>query len=147
MKQIDDLYSKGDVQSGDTKYFTDKELSIPFTGIVSDASNGHTNSIFELKEGLKDGIEKVFHEDSDLLEQVSEYKKNLQFGVSKEYDEQGELVHVSVVWNNKYLKTLTLSEQNVIERDEDYDLSQENYPERIVQLLKLTDHELIDYSF
>ena len=44
---------------------------------------------FEVVDGKQNGIEKVYYSNGN-LEQISEYKSNLQFGVSKEYDDLAE---------------------------------------------------------
>jgi antitoxin component YwqK of YwqJK toxin-antitoxin module len=91
MKSIDDLYTAGDKKTGETIYYEDKNLSKLFTGIIYDEYDGFKNWLFEVDKGLQNGIEKVFHEGTDILDQIVEYKDNLQFGISKEFDDQGEL--------------------------------------------------------
>ncbi len=118
-----------------------------FTGQVYDTFDDQVSWIFEVRDGLQNGIEKTYHEGTDILEQITEYKDNMQFGVSKEFDEEGDLRSVSVVWNNGYLKTIFLDTTNIDKIDTSYDLNKIKYPEAILQLLKLSNDDLIKYDF
>ncbi|WP_299248062.1 hypothetical protein [uncultured Aquimarina sp.] len=71
----------------------------------------------------------------------------MQFGVSKEFDEEGDLQSVSVVWNNRYLKTIFVNDKKVIKTDKLYDINKIIYPEKILNLLNLSNDDLIKYDF
>lgn len=118
-----------------------------FTGRVYDTYNEKISWIFDVKNGLQDGIEEVYYEGTNILEQISEFKDNAQFGISKEFDEEGKLQSVSVVWNNKYLKTIFLENSKVIKQQDDFDTGKSKYPQEILRLLNLPNKSLIDYSF
>lgn len=89
MKNIEELYTKGNSHTGETIYYLDKELVQPYKGIVIDEDQTNINWKFEVVDGKQNGIEKVYYSNGN-LEQISEYKSNLQFGVSKEYDDLAE---------------------------------------------------------
>ncbi|MET4083687.1 hypothetical protein ABIB40_003659 [Pedobacter sp. UYP30] len=145
MKLINTLFSKGDISNGETIYFVDKQMNNPFNGIAYEEYADLINSVFDVKNGKKDGIEKLFHENSKVLQQITEYRKNLQFGVSKEYDEHGKENSVSIIWNNEYLKILTLSNGSIVDREDNFDLRSIEYPSYILELLNLDDKALIVY--
>jgi len=82
------------------------------------------------------------------LEQISEYKNNLKFGLSKEYDEDGNLTSVAVVWNNGYLKTIYIVNNKIAEIEIDEKrISNLSLPDRIKYLLLLNNEDLICYKF
>ena len=118
-----------------------------FTGKVYDTNNDKINWIFEVKDGLQNGLEETYHEGTTIIEQIAEYKDNMQFGISKEFNEDGSLNSISIVWNNKYLKTIFVKKSKVININESYDIEKIKYPEKILMLLNLSDDDLIQYNF
>ncbi|MGD1841439.1 MAG: hypothetical protein ACFB0B_11165 [Thermonemataceae bacterium] len=141
-KDIENINKENDGSWGTFLYNGEK-----FTGEVYDTLDNKINWIFDVKNGLQNGIEKTYQEGSDVLEQITENKDNMQFGVSKEFDEKGNLQSVSVVWNNKFLKTIFLRGSKPIKKEESYDIYEGKYPEKIIRLLNLTDNDLIKYNF
>lgn len=117
-----------------------------FTGIIYDLWMDKVNWIFEVKNGLQNGIEKKFYDGTNVLKQIEEYKDNLQNGISKEFNEDGALTSVSIILNGIVLKTIFL--QNAVVKKIEYsnNLDSKKYPENINKLLKLSDLELINYN-
>ncbi|WP_298546281.1 hypothetical protein [uncultured Aquimarina sp.] len=48
-----------------------------FTGQVYDTFDDQVSWIFEVRDGLQNVIEKTYHEGTDILEQITEYKDNI----------------------------------------------------------------------
>ncbi|WP_295841668.1 hypothetical protein [uncultured Apibacter sp.] len=146
-KNIKELYTKGDIDTSETIYYLDKDLIYSYSGLVIDEDQGVVNWEFKVVDGKQNGIEKVFNSNGN-LEQISEYKNNLQFGLSKEYDEDGNLTSVAVVWNNGYLKTIYIVNNKIAEIEIDEKrISNLSLPDRIKYLLLLNNEDLICYKF
>lgn len=146
-KNIKELYTKGDIDTSETIYYLDKDLIYSYSGLVIDEDQGVVNWEFKVVDGKQNGIEKVFYSNGN-LEQISEYKNNLQFGLSKEYDEDGNLTSVAVVWNNGYLKTIYIVNNKIAEIEIDEKrISNLSLPDRIKYLLLLNNEDLICYKF
>ncbi len=146
-KNIKELYTKGDIDTSETIYYLDKYLIYSYSGLVIDEDQGVVNWEFKVVDGKQNGIEKVFYSNGN-LEQISEYKNNLQFGLSKEYDEDGNLTSVAVVWNNGYLKTIYIVNNKIAEIEIDEKrISNLSLPDRIKYLLLLNNEDLICYKF
>jgi antitoxin component YwqK of YwqJK toxin-antitoxin module len=61
-----------------------------YNGIIFENFNGNIASEFEIKNGVKNGIEKVYFENGN-TENISEYKNGLLHGLTKNYYENGKL--------------------------------------------------------
>lgn len=112
----DRLYGKDD-SNGECVYFLDKECMQPFNGIVYGTNQGcignHKGWLEyeeEITNGYRNGIQVIYRENGS-IEQISECKLNLLYGISKEYDEQNVLKSVSVVMNNSHIKIIELDYQ------------------------------------
>jgi len=145
LKNIDELYTTAD-HNGETLYFIDALLAIPYTGIVVDKSDNIVEWMFETVNGKQEGLEKTYFPNGK-LKQIAEYKNNLQYGVSKEYDQEGNMTSASIVWNNGYIKTLVINEGQVVSVDEKHFADNTKIPDRISYLLELSQKELINYQF
>lgn len=118
-----------------------------FDGIVYDTIGDKPYWIFSVKDGLQNGTEYTFYEKTDIIEQICEYRDNHQFGISKEFDEQGELQSVSIIYDNSYLKTIEIDDTKVdatLAYDGRYG---DRLPSYLVSLLKLSTEDLINYEF
>lgn len=145
-KNIEELYTKGDSHTGESIYCIDKECTQPYTGWVIEIFQGKLSWEFQTIDGKQNGLEKIY-EDGRLI-QVDEYKDNLQFGVSKEYDKDGNVTSVSIVLNNLYIKTIELKGNQIINIDTDkkYENVSEVY-RHIHKLVNLSNEDLINYQF
>lgn len=139
------LYGKNDI-NGIWVYYLDQICEKPFNGVVYGTCQSRLDYEAEIKNGYKNGIEVNYHANGS-VEQVSECKNNMLYGVSKEFDEKSSLVSVSVVFNNAYLKVVELDGQKQYEikkyREELYD----SLPVEIKKLLDFSAEELITYKF
>lgn len=142
------LFSKPDY-NGESIYYLNEQLEQSYTGILIETV-AHDITIWwsEYIDGFQNGIEKIFNGDGQ-LEQISECKYNMHVGISKEYDEQGNLILVAIKWNNGYIKSMDVDINKKIINKEEYERWLNNYPipDDFKKLLNLTDQELIDYEF
>ncbi|MBK1895146.1 hypothetical protein [Chryseobacterium paridis] len=141
----DRLYTKNDI-NGEAIYFLDKEFTQPFTGEIFIKYKDEVESEAEYKNGYKNGIEYIYTSEG-ILEQTNENKGNLIFGISKEYDEEGQVVISSIVYNNDYLKSVEIVDGVIRETTAYNNKYGEALPEYIKMLLSLSDEEVFNYEF
>lgn len=144
-KKINDLYLKDDPSSGESDYYIDKDLTIPYSGIVIDEINGIIVWKFDVKNGKRTGLEYLYSSDGK-IEQINECRGNVMLGVSKEFDEEGNVKSSSVVYNNYHIRVIKKNNE-LISEIISYDGSLGELPEYLHKLLKLSDKELIEYKF
>lgn len=148
LEDIDDLlYYKDDI-NGYAMYFIDKELTKGYSGEIYSIFKGRIESEAQYINGSKNGLEYIYNSNGD-LEQINECRGNVLFGVSKEYDEKGNIKTASVVYNNNHLKVIELNrilnEYNIIDYREKR--HENGLPSYIEYLLGLSNEELINYEF
>ena len=140
------LFSTND-SNGEFVYFLDEKNCKPFNGIIYGLFQSKYDYEAEIKDGYKDGIELIYNSDGN-LEQISECRHNMLYGVSKEYREDSSLATVSVVLNNNHLKVIEVdSERNIVNVVHYQSELHKNIPEDISYLLDLPIEELIAYQF
>ena len=127
-----------------TFYYKNKK----YDGVVYDIIDDKIYWIFEVKDGLQNGLEITYYEGTDVIHQKVEYKDNFQYGLSKEYNEQGELQFISIVYDNDYLE-ITQIEDGKFKKLETYDKKrhENGLPSYIEYLLSLSNEELVNYEF
>lgn len=146
LEDIDDrLFTKND-RNGYAVYFLDQGLTQPFTGEIYVKFNDTIESEAEYKNGYKNGIEYIYNSEGN-LEQTNENRGNVIFGISKEYDEDGNMVIASIVYNNDYLRSVESIDNNIQETKAYDDKFGESLPEYIQKLLKLSNEEVFNYEF
>ncbi|ASK32141.1 hypothetical protein CEY12_19450 [Chryseobacterium sp. T16E-39] len=69
------------------------------------------------------------------------------YGISKEYDENGNIMIASIVFNNEYLKSVEVLDGIIQETASYKDKYGESLPEYIKKLLKMSDEEVFNYEF
>ena len=67
------------------------------------------------------------------------------YGVSKEYDEEGNLLTASVVYNNSHLKIVSPTPDGTYNIEKYAPQSTQNLPDDILTLLALSEQELVAY--
>lgn len=67
------------------------------------------------------------------------------YGVSKEYDEEGNLLTASVVYNNSHLKIVSPTPDGTYNIEKYAPQSTQNLPDDICTLLALSEQELVAY--
>jgi antitoxin component YwqK of YwqJK toxin-antitoxin module len=93
-----------------------------YNGIIFEYFNDRIASEFEIKNGIKNGIEKIYFENGN-IESISEYKNGLLHGLTKNYYETGELQEDSFfefgicVSHKIYNKNGTIEEKYVLEKN------------------------------
>ena len=140
-KYFEELYSKGDHISGESDSYIDKNLTIPYDGTVINKDGDIIIWKFEVRNGKRTGLEYIYYSNGK-IEQINECRGNLTFGVSKEFDQNGNLRSVSIVWNNGYLRTIHIN-NNKIEKIDNYKPTINRLPEKISYLFTLSNEELI----
>ena len=68
------------------------------------------------------------------------------YGVSKEYDEEGNLLTASVVYNNSHLKIVSPTPDGTYNIEKYAPQSTQNLPHDICTLLALPEQELAEYE-
>ena len=147
LQDIDErLFVKNDL-NGECIYYTDENCQTPFNGIVYGMC-GHPPRLdyeCEIKNGVKSGIELIYNEEGG-IEQASQCRHNLMYGVSKEYDQEGNLLTASVVYNNSHLKIVSPTPEGSYNIDKYAPQSTQNLPHDICTLLALPEQELAEYE-
>lgn len=96
LEDIDDrLYTQNDI-NGHAVYFLDEEFKVPFTGVLLVKFNNLLESGAQYQNGRKNGIENIY-DSAGILEQTSEYRGNVIFGVSKEFNAERIVMISSIV--------------------------------------------------
>ena len=91
-------------------------------------------------------MELIYNKDGG-IEQASECRHNLMYGVSKEYDEEGNLLTASVVHNNSHLKIVSPTPEGSYKIEKYAPKSIQNLPDDLLALLALSEQELVEYQF
>ncbi|MEH3113019.1 hypothetical protein [Pedobacter terrae] len=146
LEDIDDrLYTQNDI-NGNAVYFLDREFKLPFTGVLLVKFNNRLESEAQYQNGRKNGIENVYNS-AGILEQTSEYRGNVIFGVSKEFDAEGIVMISSIVYNNDYLRTVEMVKGKIGETQTYNGKYGEGLPAYLQNLIKLSNEDLFHYSF
>ncbi|MBB1148817.1 MULTISPECIES: hypothetical protein [unclassified Myroides] len=156
------LYVEDDV-NGESVYYLDPALTLPYTGVIYTTYRGKIESEAVYFQGLKNGLEYVYNEEGEII-QIDECRGNVQFGISKEF-ENNRLSSISINYNNSWVKVLYVGENcEIIDTQKYYydvtkgdEVPQGNasltrmpyecLPSYIRLLLELSDQELVDYEF
>lgn len=103
--------------NNEATYFWDKELKRPYTGHVEDYFHGVLNNEFDVKNGYKNGIEKVYYDYTGELEAIQEVKDNLVDGLSIEYYKSGKIQSIEITIDNLGIDSYVYDEDgNVVEK-------------------------------
>ena len=147
LQDIDErLFVENDL-NGECIYYTDEDCQTPFNGIVYGMCGHPTRLDYEceIKNGVKSGIELIYNEEGG-IEQASQCRHNLMYGVSKEYDQEGNLLTASVVYNNSHLKVVSATTEGTYKIEKYAPQSTQNLPHDICTLLALPEQELAEYE-
>lgn len=145
-KLFEELYLKDDPISGEFDYYLDDLFTKPYQGIVIDKVNDILMWKFDVRKGKRTGLEYVYNTDGK-LEQINECRNNLMFGVSKEYDNNGDVKTASIVYNNSYLKIIEVNEKQSVVLENYDNRYEDKLPEYLRKLLLLSNQELVNYEF
>ena len=104
-----DLFTETDINTGEDIYYTDSSLEKPYSGIVVDYFKGVLNWEFEVKDGFRTGIERVYYDTGELMEE-SETDHNTVNGVAKEFYKNGNIKAISIVIRNQPIDTIYYDE-------------------------------------
>lgn len=112
-KLFDELYTKPDVVTGESIFYEDESLSIPFNGVVVDFFKGILSWEFEVQDGFKTGTEKTYYETGE-LEVENETDHNTVNGLAVEYYKSGQIKSKSIVIRNLFVDTVTYNEDGTV---------------------------------
>lgn len=134
-KNLDDLFVEDDINTGEHIYFFDKDKKNPFNGLVVDYFNGTLSWEFEVKNGFRTGIEKVYYPTGELAE-LNQTDHNTTNGIAKEYHKNGNLKSQSIVIRNVHINIISYDETGNIldvweisENDPSYNVVCDKIPE------------------
>jgi len=105
----DELYTESDINTGENIFYLDKELKVPYNGVVLDYFNGLLSWEFEVKEGFRTGMEKTYYDSGELMEE-NETDHNTINGLAKEFYKNGKLKTIAIVIRNVPIDTITYDE-------------------------------------
>ena len=128
IKNYDDLFVEDDISTGEHILFIDKDKKYPFNGLVVDYFNDKLSWEFEVKNGFKTGIEKVYYPTGELAE-LNQTDHNTINGIAKEYHRNGKLKSQSIVIRNVHINVISyddiggiLEEWEISETDPSYNI-------------------------
>lgn len=124
------LFLKDDIQTGEHIFYINEHTTIPFSGTIVDYNKGILIWEFEVKNGFKTGIEKVYYPTGE-LEEMNETAHNTIDGVAKEFYKNGQLKSQSIVIRNVFINTIQYKETGEIA--EIWEISEENAGYTIVR--------------
>ncbi|MEK3788635.1 hypothetical protein [Paenibacillus sp. FSL K6-1230] len=132
MKKVNfsDLFTEDDIHTGEYIFFHDENKTVPFNGTVVDYHNGVLVWEFEVEDGFKTGIERVYYPTGELQE-FNETDHNTINGIAKEFYKNGQLRSQSVVIRNVYISTVNYNEAGDIA--ETWEISEENTGYNVVR--------------
>lgn len=104
-----DLFVEDDIHTGEHIFYSDKNKTVPFNGTVVDYNKGVLVWEFEVHDGFKTGIERVYYPTGELQE-INETDHNTTNGIAKEFYRKGQLRSQSIVIRNVHINTIFYDE-------------------------------------
>jgi antitoxin component YwqK of YwqJK toxin-antitoxin module len=130
-----DLYVADDLQTGEHIFYIDKNKTVPFNGVIVDYNKGVLVWEFEVQDGFKTGIERVYYPTGELQE-LNETDHNTTNGRAKEFYRNGQLKSYSIVIRNVQIISVIYDETGDIvetweigEGDPSYSVVRDRIPE------------------
>lgn len=130
-----DLFVKDDIHTGEHTFYIDQNKTVPFNGVIVDYNNGVLVWEFEVQDGFRTGIERIYYPTGELQE-LNETDHNTINGVAKEFYKNGRLKSQSIVIRNVHIITITYDETGDIlekweisEEDPSYNVVRDRIPE------------------
>jgi len=125
---INDLYTDTDVNTGENIFYLDSSFKKPYNGIVVDYFKGLLSWEFEVKDGFRTGIERMYYDTGELMdENMTDH--NTVDGIAKEFYKNGNIKSISIVIRNVFIDTILYDESgnktgksSINERDISYSL-------------------------
>lgn len=149
----ENLYEKCDIND-ESVYFVDQECKIPYIGHVEYYFNGILCWEADIVNGIMEGLEKVYNNETGELESVNEKKYNMSNGLSIEYYENGKIKSISTNIDNCLIDFYDYDENGNIsstsfldEKDIHYCLVKNKIPElREKYNLEKLNKEILKYG-
>lgn len=111
---INDLY-KGEEVNGETTFYVDEQCTMPYTGHVEYYFNGKLSWECDIVDGLQNGIEKEYYDDTGELEHIGEVKDNMGYGLFVEYYKNGKIRSISLVFDTVNFDSYSYDENGFLE--------------------------------
>lgn len=130
-----DIFVKDDIHTGEHIFYIDQNNTVPFNGIIVDYNNGVLVWEFEVQDGFRTGIERIYYATGELQE-LNETDHNTTNGIAKEFYKNGRLRSQSIVARNVHILIITYDESGDIvetweisEEDPSYNVVRDKIPE------------------
>lgn len=98
-------------------YYIDKECTQRYTGHVEDYFNGVLCWECDMVNGLREGIEKVYYEETGELEQINQVEDNVCKGLGIEFYKSGQISSISLFSNDIPMDYYIYSEDGKLEKE------------------------------
>lgn len=108
-----DLFVEDDIHTGEPIFYSDESKTVPFNGTIVDYNKGVLVWEFEVQDGFRTGIEKVYDSTGEIQE-INETDHNTINGIAKEFYRNGQLKSQSIVIRNVPIDTIFYDETGSI---------------------------------
>jgi len=125
-----DLFVKDDIHTDEHIFYIDENNTVLFNGVIVDYNNGVLVWEFEVQDGFRTGIERVYYPTGELQE-LNETDHNTTNGIAKEFYKNGQLRSQSIVARNVHIITITYDETGEIV--ETWEISEEDLSYNVVR--------------
>lgn len=146
---IDDLY-EGEEINGEATFYVDKNHTIPYTGHIEYYFNGKLSWECDIVDGLQNGIEKEYYDNTGELERIGEVKDNMGYGLSVEYYKSGKIRSISLLYDTVNFDSYSYDEEGMLEEiyimneDNSFGISYSSIKSKILELRKKYDLEKLN---
>lgn len=110
-----DLYESGEV-NGNTVFYVDENCTMLFTGKVEDYFNGKLSWECDIVNGLREGVEKEYYDNTGELSAVTEMKNNRAYGLHIEYYKSGKISSISTIIGEVFIDIYSYDEDGKLKR-------------------------------
>lgn len=112
---IENLY-EGEEVNGETSFYIDENCTMPYTGHIEYYFKDKLSWECDIVDGLQNGIEKEYYDNTGELERVSEVKDNMGYGLSIEYYKSGKIRSISLVFHTVNFDSYSYDENGILEK-------------------------------
>lgn len=111
---IENLY-EGEEVNGEATFYVDKNCTVPYTGHIEYYFNNKLSWECDIVNGLMNGIEKEYYDNTGELERIGQVKNNMGYGLCVEYYKNGKVSSISLVYNTVNFDSYSYDEQGVLQ--------------------------------
>lgn len=110
-----DLF-EGEELHGEPVLYVDENCTIPYTGHIEEYFNGKISWECDIVNGLQNGIEKTYYDNTGELERVNEIKDNMGSGLCVEYYKNGKISSISILIGNVNVDYYSYNEEGKLRK-------------------------------